>query len=104
MSERLDFTSAEGLGILNLDEGNNHDNKLCVSAHRQRLDNALSKNDRPLLCLHCGQAVWEPVAQVVELGDLRDPRVGLVHSICLGPTDRVIGGANMPMAENIRSL
>ncbi|OYR17523.1 hypothetical protein [Brucella rhizosphaerae] len=99
MSERLDFTSAEGLGILNLDERNNHDNKLCVSAHRQRLDNALSKNDRPLLCLHCGQAVWEPVAQVVELGDLRDPRVGLVHSICLGPTDRVIGGANMPMAE-----
>ncbi|MGH0372101.1 hypothetical protein NKY71_27140 [Sinorhizobium meliloti] len=97
--DRPGIITGDELGVVELETNEDLEADPCVAAHRQRLHNAFQKNDKPLRCLHCAEAVWEPVAEVVELGSLADPQLGLVHKRCLQPTDRVIGEANMPMAE-----
>ncbi len=99
IGERPELIEGNEVGVVELDTDEDLEAGPFALAHRQRLHNAFLQNDRPLRCLHCGQAIWEAVIQVVEIGDLSDPVVGLVHNKCLKPRDRVIGGANMPSAQ-----
>jgi hypothetical protein len=99
IEERPELVAGKELGIVKLDEEEDLEASPSAQAHRQRLENALRQNPRPLLCVHCGEAVWEPVAQVVEVGGNQQPTVGLLHERCLRPNDRVVGAAKMPIAE-----
>lgn len=71
----------------------------CAVAQAKRLQAAIRWNEHLLQCLHCGQPVSQPLSQMVELGEFLHPIAGLVHSACLKPTDRVIGGARSPFSE-----
>lgn len=99
IEERPELVAGKELGVVELDEEEDPEASPSALAHRQRLENALHQNLRPLLCVHCGEAVWEPVAQAVEVGDYQQPIVGLLHARCLRPIDRVVGAAQIPIAE-----
>lgn len=99
INERPELIAGEELGVVELDEEEDSEASPAAQAQRQRLENALRQNTRPLLCVHCAEAVWEPIAQVVEIGDYRQPIVGLSHQRCLRPIDRIVGSAGIPAAE-----
>lgn len=98
-NERPELIEGKQLGVVELDKDGDPETSPAAQAQRQRLENALRQNLRPLLCVHCGEAVWEPVVRVVEIGDYKHPIVGLLHQRCLKPTDRIVGAAGMPAAE-----
>lgn len=99
IKDRQELVAGKKLGVVELDEEGDPEATPSAQAHRQRLENALRQNLRPLLCVHCGEAVWEPVANVVEIGDYQQPTVGLLHERCLRSIDRVVGAAAIPLAE-----
>jgi hypothetical protein len=99
IKDRQQLVDGKKLGVVEFDEEGDPEATPSAQAHRQRLENALRQNLRPLLCVHCGEAVWEPVANVVEIGDYQQPTVGLLHKRCLLSIDRVVGAATIPLAE-----
>ncbi len=96
---RQELLAGKSLGVVELDEEGDPEATPSAQAHCQRLENAIRQNLQPLLCVHCGEAVWEPVANVVEIGDYQQPVVGLLHERCLRPIDRVVGSTAIPLAE-----
>jgi hypothetical protein len=69
----------------------------CAKLHKNFLDELISKNENPILCLHCGKAIGEDNSLLVELDDNETkPAVGNVHKECLRKVDRVLGTAKFP--------
>lgn len=69
----------------------NVDESPCALVQRERIEKAISQNDQPMSCLHCGKPVFSSAAHVVELSPHHAPIVGLTHDGCLLPVDRVLG-------------
>ncbi|QKC97157.1 hypothetical protein [Mesorhizobium sp. NZP2298] len=99
INEHLELVGDQPIVMMRLNSDTDPDAEPCAIAQRERLRNAIKQNEHPLLCLHCGQTVAEPLAAFVEIGHFLNPVVGLVHSACLKPVDRVIGGAKSPFSE-----
>lgn len=99
IEERPELIEGKELGVVELNAEADPEDSPAAQAQRQRLENALRRNTRPLLCVHCSEAVWEPMVQAVEIGDYQNPVVGFSHQRCLRPTDRVVGAASIPVAE-----
>lgn len=99
MKERPGLLGDEPIVMMGLNSDRDPNSEPCAIAQRERLHNAIKQNEHPLLCLHCGQTVSEPLAAFVEIGHFLNPIAGLVHSACLKPVDRVIGAAKSPFSE-----
>lgn len=76
----------------------------CASRHRDRLRRSVEMMERPLDCVRCGRPVSEAWSEIVEAGTLDRPSLGLVHSTCLGPIDRIVGRAHSPFFERFPNL
>lgn len=69
----------------------------CCHAHREVLLQQLNSKDNILQCLHCGKPISVEWAITVELDDLdTPPDIGLIHSECRRPIDRVVGKTQLP--------
>jgi hypothetical protein len=79
------------LKLLRIGSDKDFESGLCADAHRAKLESAWVRNQRPLHCVRCGQAVSSNSTPIVELNNCSEITVGLCHSQCLRPTDRVIG-------------
>lgn len=77
---------------------------VCAEAHRERLKASALDNLHAIRCLHCGRPVSEKEPCLIEQGSFVEPRVGMSHTKCLLPTDRLIGKAEMPFFESYPEL
>ncbi len=77
---------------------------LCSEIHRERLRKSVLENPHPGRCLHCGRPVSEKEPSLVEQGPLMEPIVGLCHTKCLLPADRLVGRAKMDFFEDYPEL
>lgn len=53
--------------------------------------NLLKKSKYLLKCLHCGKAISEDSAPIIETDDFNDVFIGLIHKTCLRNIDRILG-------------
>lgn len=69
----------------------------CAKLHKAHLETLITKNENPLLCLHCGKQVSDSNSLIIEVEDRDTPTaVGLVHIKCLRPIDRILGTIKIP--------
>jgi hypothetical protein len=76
-----------------------------TEAHRELCHKQLESRVGRLRCLHCGEAISDTAAEVVEIdndGDEFD--VGPVHMRCRRPVDRVVGHVKLPQFEEYPHL
>ncbi len=86
-------------------DGDQHERSSYAEAHRELCRKRLESQVRRLRCLHCGEAISDSAAAVVELdneGDAFD--VGPVHRRCCRPVDRVVGHVKLPQFEDYPHL
>ena len=87
------IVSASEVTVCPLESDVDLETGLCANDHRERLKVSIQQNDRVLYCVHCGNAVWEEDASIVESGPTLKPIVGLSHARCLVSNDRIFGRA-----------
>ncbi|MFJ4591971.1 MULTISPECIES: hypothetical protein [unclassified Kitasatospora] len=64
-------------------------------AHAEHCANLAERVEDAFGCRHCGDAVSEAGAPLIEVDEEGRPEdIGLVHEECLRPTDRVLGGVD----------
>lgn len=70
----------------------NVDDEPYAKVHAAHCANIAQSLENPLVCLNCGDSISEDIAPFIEVDEeQRDHCVGMVHSICLRPIDRVLG-------------
>ena len=70
----------------------NYDKEPSSVAHSQYCATMFAENKKFMHCLHCGDPVSEPSPLVIEVDeDQIANAVGLIHTTCHRPTDRILG-------------
>ncbi|MFF5434945.1 hypothetical protein ACFY5K_33630 [Streptomyces griseofuscus] len=78
------------LAPINSDE--DYDELPYAQAHSEYCEAQLRSLGSAMYCLHCGEAVSEDLAPVIEIDEVGEPaRVGVVHRDCVRPLDRTMG-------------
>lgn len=76
-----------------------------VEAHRALCEMRMESQVKRLRCLHCGEAISDKTAEIVEIdNDGDDFDVGPVHVRCRRPVDRVVGHVKLPQFEEYPHL
>ncbi len=71
--------------------------------YRAYFDQLVKANEKPQCCLHCGKDVLEDEVLFVEIDEKSLPAaVGLVHSQCRRPLDRVVGAGKTQRENNAK--
>jgi hypothetical protein len=86
-------------------DGEEYEKSPHTEAHRALCHKRLQSRVGRLRCLHCGEAISDTTAEVVEIdndGDAFD--VGPVHTRCRRPVDRVVGHIKLPQFEEYPHL
>ncbi len=92
LAESPDLIGDDELVIHPLGEEDAWDDAVHLEIHRERLRDAWDRNPHPLRCLNCAKPIFTEQCSIIEAGTLDEPLTGLVHSECVRPADRVLGG------------
>jgi len=105
IEENQEFYRDKKVAIIPANDIENIENDNCSKLHNSYLEELATKNENPLLCLHCGKQVNDKNALIVEIED-RDTiaAIGNVHKTCLRPIDRILGTIKIPGKEIDRHL
>jgi hypothetical protein len=105
IEENQEFYRDKKVAIIPANDIENVENDNCSKLHNSYLEELATKNENPLLCLHCGKQVNDKNALIVEIED-RDTiaAIGNVHKTCLRPIDRILGTIKIPGKEIDRHL
>ncbi|MGX1612374.1 hypothetical protein ACWIF8_00585 [Micromonospora chalcea] len=88
-----ELVAGGNLVIVPINGAGPNDDSPGVQEHAARCRQLLADNAEILGCLRCGRPVAEDQAPYVEIDEVgADPEVGVVHSACLMPMHRVVGG------------
>lgn len=92
MEENQDQYKDKRIGMFPANEIDFVEDSDCAKLHRSKMLDLLNKNTDQLICLHCGKSINTRKALNIEIDD-RDSlsSVGIVHSECLRPIDRILG-------------
>ncbi len=72
--------------------------------HKNILLNSLD-NQKACICANCGKAIFDKKAYLIEIDNEEYSEViGMVHSNCIRPIDRIIGEMKMPKIEDYSYL
>lgn len=93
------------ISILAANTDEDLESKPFVKAYAEQHERMLKEADHFLRCIHCGEAVSENLSPLVEIDqDDLDPNVGLVHSDCVRPNDRIFGIIQSELFEEHKYL
>jgi len=92
IEERANHFSQAKVAIIPINTEENVEEQPYAMAHASHCSYLAESSDNPLQCLHCGDAISEDLAQFIEIDEeQQEHTVGLIHSRCLRPIDRVLG-------------
>lgn len=87
----------------NIDE--DLESKPFVKAYAEQRERMLEESNHLLKCIHCGEAISENQSPLIEIDqDDLDPDVGLIHSGCCRPNDRILGVIQSDLFEEHKHL
>lgn len=92
IENNVDQFSDARVVIIPIDTQANIDDEPYAKAHAENCSHQAEASENPFMCLHCGDAISEDSAPFIEIDEeFKEHCLGLVHSKCLGPIDRVLG-------------
>lgn len=78
---------------------------ICYELHSDKIEKIIEQNKNISNCLHCGKAISEAISELVEIDDAEhEHTVGLVHTECLQPLDRILGYVRFSLFEKFDFL
>lgn len=99
------YKSIKGIAVAvpeKLSEGNESE---CAKLHADLCLKLMRENKRLLKCLHCAKPISEDNALMVEIEEVGLPHaVGLTHSECLLPLDRILGKIESQLFKDYSDL
>lgn len=105
LENNSEHIKSKSVGLCLAKEIDDVDETPCARLHADLCKKLLNDRKDILKCLHCGKAVSQHKAKLVELDDTETPAsVGAVHDECLRSVDRVLGQLEVPVFEKMDFL